>query len=377
MTPRQRFLEAMRFGRPDKVPLQPGGPRESTLAAWHEQGLPQRVTWYSHLLDILGIEQEPTQPRVDLGVSFIMIPTFEEKVLSHRDGHYVVQDWMGAITEISDTYDYTYIRRAKDFVTRKWHSFPVKDPSDWQEKIRWRYDPHDPERFPPDFEKRCASLRNRDYVLSLAFSGPFWQMREWCGMEGLCILMADQPDFVDEMAAFWTEFVLATMEPILHHAPPDHIVFNEDMAYKMHSMISPAMVRRFLMPAWKQWIEAIREASPSTIIDVDSDGYNGELLPLWIEAGFDACSPMEVAAGNDIVAYRKRYGSQIAFRGGIDKRALAKGGDAMHAELKRVVPPLLELGGYIPGCDHGVPPDISWPNFIDYTRELAHMTGWL
>ena len=57
-----------------------------------------------------------------------MIPTFEEKVLEHKDGHYIVQDWMGAITEISDEFDYTYIRSAKDFVTRKWHRFPVQRP---------------------------------------------------------------------------------------------------------------------------------------------------------------------------------------------------------------------------------------------------------
>ncbi|MGC9468239.1 MAG: uroporphyrinogen decarboxylase family protein [Anaerolineae bacterium] len=377
MTPRQRFLETMHFGSPDKVPLQPGGPRESTLAAWHEQGLPEGVSWYDHLMGILGIEREETKPRVNYGVSFIMIPTFEEKVLEHRDGHTIVQDWMGAITEISDAYDYTYIRQAKDFVTRKWHSFPVQSREDWETKIRWRYDPEDPARFPEDFEARCAEIRERDDVASIAFSGPFWQLREWCGMEGLCLLMADEPEFVEEMAAFWTDFMLQTLEPILKLAPPDHIVFNEDMAYKMHSMISPKMVRRFLMPAWERWIAAIRAASPETVIDLDSDGYNGELLPLWIEAGVDACSPMEVAAGNDIVDYRRRYGTQIAFRGGIDKRALAKGGDVMRAELERVVPPLLEEGGFIPGCDHGVPPDIAWPDFVAYTRLLAQMTGWL
>ena len=27
--------------------------------------------------------------------------------------------------------------------------------------------------------------------------------------------------------------------------------------------------------------------------------------------------------------------------------------------------------------DHGVPPDISWPNFVEYTRLLAELTGWL
>ncbi len=366
----------MHFGKPDKVPLQPGGPRESTLAAWHQQGLPKDVNWYPYLMDLLGVEIEATKPHVDPGVSFIMIPTFQEKVLEHRDGHYIVLDWMGAITEISDKYDYTYIRRAKDFVTRKWHRFPVESRVDFEEKLRWRYDPQDPSRFPDDFEARCAELRDRDYVVTLSFSGPFWQMREWCGMEGLCILMVEQPEFVEEMAAFWTDFMLKTLAPILRHAPPDHVVINEDMAYKMHSMISPKMVRRFLMPAWEQWIAAIKAAGPETVIDMDSDGYNAELLPLWVEAGFDACSPMEVAAGNDIVTYRRQYGTQIAYRGGIDKRALAKGGDVMRAEIMRVVPPLLETGGYIPSCDHGVPPDISWPNFIEYTRLLAELTGW-
>ena len=61
----------------------------------------------------------------------------------------------------------------------------------------------------------------------------------------------------------------------------------------------------------------------------------------------------------------------------LDKRALARGGKNMEDEIMRVVPPLLRDGGFIPGCDHGVPPDISWQNFIEYTRLLAKLTGWL
>ena len=41
MTPRERYLETYLFGKPDKVPFSPGGPRESTRAAWHQQGLPE------------------------------------------------------------------------------------------------------------------------------------------------------------------------------------------------------------------------------------------------------------------------------------------------------------------------------------------------
>ena len=51
-------------------------------------------------------------------------------------------------------------------------------------------------------------------------------------------------------------------------------------------------------------------------------------------------------------------------------------GQVIREELNRIEP-VLKDGGYIPGCDHGVPSDISWPNFLDYARLLAQMTGWL
>jgi len=372
---RKRFRETMRFGKPDKIPLDPGGPRESTLAAWHAQGLPPDAHWKTTLWQLLGLPPVPAGPRLGSGVSFAMLPTFEEKVLEHKDGHYIVQDWMGAVVEISDEYDYTYLRQAKDFVTRKWHSFPVRTRADWEEKIKWRYDPHHPDRFPADFEERCRALRERDHILRVDFDGPFWQLREWCGFEHLCLLMVEQPDFVQEMAEFWADFVLRTLEPILTRVELDHVQVSEDMAYKQHSMISPKMARRFCLPAWRQWIAAL-ESGGCQVVTIDSDGYVDELIPLWIEAGFHGTWPVEVAAGNDLVAFRKKYGKQMAYGGGIDKRALAAGGDEMRAELERIAPGIRD-GGYLPGCDHGVPPDISWPNFIEYTRRLAQLTGWL
>jgi len=129
-----------------------------------------------------------------------MIPRFKEKALEHKDGHYIVQDWMGTITEISDEYDYTYIRSPKDSVTRRWLKFPVENRKDWEE-----------------MKKRGCPM-----------------------------------------------------------------------------------------------------------ISLDSDGYTAKLIPLWIEAGINCCEPMEVAAENDIVGCRRIYGEKMAYREGIDKRAIAK-----------------------------------------------------
>lgn len=62
LTERERFRRTLLFDRPDRVPLSPGGPRESTLAAWHRQGLPQGVDWYDYLLQTLGIPHRPHSP---------------------------------------------------------------------------------------------------------------------------------------------------------------------------------------------------------------------------------------------------------------------------------------------------------------------------
>jgi hypothetical protein len=253
MDERTRFRETLLFGKPDKIPLEPGGPRESTLAAWHAQGLPEGGRWRDHLWKEIGVPIEPIEAPAGPGVSFRMIPEFEEKVLEHRDGHYVVQDWMGAITEISDSYDLTYIRSAKDFVTRKWHRFPVQSRKDFEERIRWRYDPRHPLRFPADFEQRCARLRDRRTPLEITINGPFWQLREWLGLEALCLLFAEDQEFLAHMIELWSDFVTSTLEPLLARVELDCVWISEDMAYKEHCMVSPAMVREFLMPSYRRW----------------------------------------------------------------------------------------------------------------------------
>jgi len=384
MTPRERFLETLLFGEPDAIPFSPGGPRESTLAVWHQQGLPPDRDYMDVIHELVDARRgkrglppgdyRPHMPGVDLGVSFQMIPTFEEEVLEHKDGHYIVRDWMGAITEISDKYDYTYIRSARDFVTRKWHKFPVESWADW-EQMKWRFDPKEPKRFPGDFKDRCAKLRQRDYPLVVHFNGPFWQLREFCGMEGLCVLMLEQPDLVREMARFWMEFCGATLARILEHVAPDMLHFSEDMAFKEHPMISPEMTRAFCAPGYRRWIDQAK-AVGTPLYAVDSDGRVDLLIPVWLECGINCVDPMEVAAGNDIKALRAAFGKRLAFQGGIDKRAIAAGGETLRAELDRVRA-VVKDGGYIPGCDHGVPPDISWPNFQAYAVQLGEMTGWL
>jgi len=170
MNERQRFVSAIMFQHPDRVPFTPGYGRKSTLEAWRKQGLPPGVEdYHGHVRQLLGIPPEDcARLRVDPGIDFRMIPQFEEKVLDHRQstragvpGVLVVQDWKGNICEISDEFDVTYLRNAIDFVTRSWVRCPVESRSDWPEMAA-RYNLDDPARFPADFAQRCRQLKERE-----------------------------------------------------------------------------------------------------------------------------------------------------------------------------------------------------------------------
>lgn len=377
MNSRERYLATLLFQKPDRIPFSPGGPRESTLKAWHQQGLPEGVDWYRYLCKQIGIEYDPKRRGTGIGVNHRMIPEFEQKILEKKESSLIVQDWKGNICEIADDFDPSYLGGTggkMDFVTRKWIKCPVENRDDW-EQMKKRYDPDDPARFPENFKETCRAAEKRDYVSSAGFSGVFWQLREWMGFENLCIAFIEQPDLVRDMIAFWEQFVATLLERVFDHTSLDSVRISEDMAYKEKAMISPAMTRQFILPAWRRWGDLAHKAG-CPLYDMDSDGYVGELIPIWIEAGFNVNNPQEVAAGNDLPAYRKAFGKQMAYCCGVDKRAMARGGRTLKQEIERLEP-VVRAGGYIPGCDHGIPADVSWPNMIEYGRLLASITGWL
>lgn len=378
MNPRRDYVETLLFGRPDRIPLEPGAGRESTRRKWHQQGLPAEIDNNRAILEYAyrqagGVEPLP-QPGEPFPVSERMIPEFEEKVIERTGRTQIVQDWKGNVCEISSDYTVEYLRHPLDFVTRRWIRCPVETWEDW-ENMKHRYDPRDPRRFPEDVRTLSDQLHNRDWVVAVEFAGPFWQMREWLGFENLCLKLYDDPHLIRDMVCFWSEFVARLLETTLQYIIPDVFCISEDMAYKQFSMISPAMVREYLSPVYVRWGEIVRQAGVP-IFQVDSDGFIGQLIPLWIEAGINACEPVEAAAENDIVSFRTQFGRDMAYCGGVDKRAIAAGGNAIVHEIQRLRP-VIDSGGFVPGCDHAVPSDVSWDNYVRYVELLARATGWL
>jgi hypothetical protein len=60
--------------------------------------------------------------------------------------------------------------------------------------------------------------------------------------------------------------------------------------------------------------------------------------------------------------------------GGFDKNILRAGPAAIEAEIYRLKP-LVEEGGFIPHCDHLVPPDVPYAHYLHYLRLARHVWG--
>jgi uroporphyrinogen decarboxylase len=88
----------------------------------------------------------------------------------------------------------------------------------------------------------------------------------------------------------------------------------------------------------------------------------------------DAMSPFEVASGCDVVQVGRDY-PDLAIFGGMDKREMAKGRVAIDAMVERVLPAMRERGGYIPTCDHGVPEEVSYEDYLHYRQRCVELGG--
>jgi len=177
-------------------------------------------------------------------------------------------------------------------------------------------------------------------------------------------------DMMEQVLYLETEVIKRTLKDI----KVQQATFWEDMCYKAGPLISPAMVRKFMMPRYKKITDLLHSYGVDVIF-LDSDGNVNELIPLWLECRINYVWPFEVAAGNDAVAIRKKYGKDLIIGGTIDKRALIKGKEAIREEVMSKVPFLLETGGYFPSVDHFVPPDVTFENYCYYINLMREVAG--
>ena len=324
---------------------------------WHET----RQRWqYENMSDEydFGYDFTVADTHGCIPIDYGYIPPFDTQILED----------MGEKQRIIDGYGVEKIVMKDNWGLQQFIKYPVTNRKDW-EILKKRLDPATPGRF-------GDVISEADVPVTIGgghLCGFFSFLRETMGDE-CYYMMYDDEGLVRDMLSFQAERIKYFIRTATSAAHVDRLFIWEDMCYKNGSLISPDMFRSFLSGHYAGVCETARSRGVS-VVDVDSDGCIDSLIPLWVEAGVNMLHPFEVQSGMDVNRVRKIFGNGFAMRGGIDKRALAKGRHEIDAELERVKP-AYEAGRYIPHVDHSIPPDVPFNNYLYYLDKLKKLIGF-
>jgi uroporphyrinogen decarboxylase len=294
-------------------------------------------------------------------------PVFEEKVLEDQGDHELVQDFAGRSVKC-------FKGRRSGFMP-EYVDHPVKDQKTWEEKCLWRMDPARPERKEgiaiAVSEARKAAKEGQ--IICANIVGGYMYLRSLMGPVDLLYIFYDNPDLVHRCMETWFALADAVYTEMQKEIVFDEVYFGEDICYNHGFLISPGMIREFLFPYYQQLLSNVKsrqlDKTRHLFFQLDTDGFSDVAIPLYKELGMDYLSPFEAASGCDVVRAGLEY-PDLLIRGGFDKRILAAGKDAIDREVDRIMPAMKKRGGYIPTCDHGVPEEVSFENYLHYRKRM-------
>ena len=297
-----------------------------------------------------------------LDINYNTCPAYPHEVLDESDEFIIRRDSFGIVSRV----------HKPELGMPEWIDYPVHNRQEWERFKAERYSPDLATRTPANWAALLAEYRGRDYPLALGggATGYFGSVRQILGLERTLTALCDDPAWMHDMFDYLADFYVALYAQVLAQIKPDFCVHWEDMCYVAGPLISPRMFREFMLKPYQK-LGGLLHDHGVDILMVDTDGDCRKLLPLFIEGGVTALYPFEVQSHMDVAEIRRQY-PRLALQGGIDKKALAAGKEAIDRELERRVPAML-ANGYIPHVDHATPPDVSFENFSYYRRKLDAM----
>ncbi len=199
----------------------------------------------------------------------------------------------------------------------------------------------DPELYidPAECRRLVDEAPEGKVILGMVWAAHFQDFCAAFGMENALMNMIVAPELVhyvnDKIMAFYMKalriFLDATKDKM--HA----ILIGDDMGSQLDLMISPEMVKEFVIPGAKQLIDLAHSYGVKVIYH--SCGSIVRIIPMLIEAGVDAIHPIQaLAAGMDAESLKEKFGDKVSFCGGVDTQDLLPNGtpEDVRAEVRRL-----------------------------------------
>ncbi|MBR4888877.1 MAG: hypothetical protein IKU17_07010 [Clostridia bacterium] len=292
-------------------------------------------------------------------------PVFEEKILEDRGDYELVQDFAGRSV--------LYFKGRRSGFMPEYVDHPVKDMKTWEENCLWRMNPDSPARqaaMDQYIPRAVEKARQGMFVIQQVVGG-YMYLRSLMGPEQLLYMFYDDPDLIHACMQQWLTLADSVIARHQQYLSFDELFIGEDICYNHGSLISPDMIREFLLPYYQQLLTNMRrrQLDPNRKLgfQVDTDGFCDGVIDLYRELGMTHMSPFEVAANCDVIRTGEKY-PDLRISGGVDKRVLAQGPQAIDEMIDRIFPVMQKRGGFLPTCDHGVPEEVSLENYLYFRK---------
>ncbi|MFA5028091.1 MAG: uroporphyrinogen decarboxylase family protein [Candidatus Methylomirabilota bacterium] len=361
MTHRERLLCALHHQEPDRIPLDLGGTRCTSLVVecfeklqrhlgdgetprifskWLNIAHPSQAMLDRFDIDTRSVSQGPPERAGDT-----LFPDG-----SYRDEWGVVRNRPAG----SLYYDLTLAPFAGDV--------EVADLA----KHRWP-DPHDPGRTRGMGEAARRLHQETDYAVVLNMPGGIVHQAQFLrGFEDwfadLVVNQAFHHALMERLTDLWIEMARDELDAVGEHA--DLCFYGDDMAFQDGPMMSMELYRALIKPYHRRLFGYLKSRTPAKIV-YHTCGSVAHLIPDLIEIGVDALNPVQVSArGMDTRALKREFGKDIAFWGAVDtQRVLPFGGPAeVASEVRRRIDDLGAGGGYVLCAVHNIQADVPPAN---------------
>ena len=352
--PREQYLDLITFGpceRPMFVEL--FGLLIGVDEEWRAQGASEDE------LDMTAFDWDYVD-RAGCGARVGPIGGREEEILEETDEYIIKRDYLGRTTKL-----------CKGMATIALPlDFPVKTIDDWlrlkpmyvfrEDRIDWE-------------EVEKAKLAQAEGALVVGrILGGFDTARELMGEEVACLAYYQQPELMRDILDTLLDTAVRVYERITSKLTLDCLSVHEDLAGKSGSLVGPKQILEFIKPYYRG-VWGLVSARGARVFQQDSDGNLDGVLDAFIECGVNCSLPMEPAAGMDIVAVRKKYGSGLAVMGGIDKHVIRRSREEIRSELEHKMQPLMRESGTVFSLDHRIPngtPIENYRYYVSLGREI-------
>jgi len=401
MTSRERVLAALQHKEADKIPVDCGAERSTTIQAIAYNNLKKHLGINEGETKINDTIQQCVIPEqwfldmfqidvVDLARTFSDNPG-DWKDWTLPDGSQAkIQAWI----RMERRHDMTVIVNEKGeeickmpdsayyFDQSIWplmgiHKDDFEDLSLYIEKVMWAYitDPmwskaNDPNFYSMLRENAKKLNEETDYAIIMPFGGSIFEFGQYLyRTDELLINLITHKHEIRKMVEKLTEIYMERLPKVLDAVSSyaQIIRMGDDLGVQSGPMISPELYREVYFPYHKRMFQMVKEKT-NMYVYFHSCGAISEFIPDLIEAGVDIINPVQItAAGMEPEKLKREFGKDIVFwGGGCDTQHVLPYGspEDVKREVRNNSKIFMKDGGFVFNQVHNILADVSPENIV-------------